>query len=336
MRFDLIRRKQQKSSECLNCGQHLQDENFCPNCGQINDESKPSFLELMGDFFANLFAFDSKFYRTLRPLLFKPGLVSLEFIRGRRMYYASPVRMFLWMTFIMLFVGAFRDTTYNDPGDDIFKVTIDDQQVDTVIPVDSLTDAMFNTPYNDFPQEPGNESLLRKVSRMYNLIRAKGSLKTEQALSMLRLENTFFNRFLYENARKTQNLNTEEFMRYWRSKLVIILLIFIPFVALILKVLYIRSKVHYYIDHFTFSVHQLTVFFIAVILVDLWLLLTHVPGVGLLFYLAFLVHIWFAMKRFYGQGFWKTLIKLLLLSAGFVVVAFIFLFLSGIITFLLI
>jgi len=54
-----------------------------------------SFRHLIGDSFLDYFHFDSKFFRTILPLLFKPGWLTLEYMKGRRKSYVEPFKLFL-------------------------------------------------------------------------------------------------------------------------------------------------------------------------------------------------------------------------------------------------
>ncbi len=85
-----------RSTECLNCHHPLDiSDEFCPNCGQLNSTKKLAFNDFFNEFFAGIFAYDSRFYRTLGVLLFKPGKISKDYIEGKRVRYANPYRFYL-------------------------------------------------------------------------------------------------------------------------------------------------------------------------------------------------------------------------------------------------
>ena len=64
------------------------------------------------DFFRETFEIDSRIFRTLKLLFFRPGQLSIEFARNRRASYLSPVRLFLFMTLLNL--GASAAATSNE------------------------------------------------------------------------------------------------------------------------------------------------------------------------------------------------------------------------------
>lgn len=95
--------------ECLNCGQPISDnDNFCSNCGQVNDELPLSIKQFISEFFSGFFSFDTRFFKTFIPLLFKPGKVSREYIEGKRRRYVNPFQLYLHVTILFfLILGLF-------------------------------------------------------------------------------------------------------------------------------------------------------------------------------------------------------------------------------------
>ncbi|MCW8194487.1 DUF3667 domain-containing protein [Proteobacteria bacterium 005FR1] len=98
-----------KNKRCLNCGQHLLGE-YCHACGQEDVKTRLSFLDLTRDFLGDMFTYDSRFYRTMVPLLFRPGFLTLEYYRGRRVPYVPPLRLFLFISFLLFLWFASVDT----------------------------------------------------------------------------------------------------------------------------------------------------------------------------------------------------------------------------------
>ncbi len=109
--------KIKKGNKCLNCGHILEnDENYCPDCGQINDTRKISVSVFIHTLLSGFYSFDSRFIRTIVPLLSKPGKVSVEYIAGKRTFYSNPFQLLL-QTNILLFliIGLFASIKhFND------------------------------------------------------------------------------------------------------------------------------------------------------------------------------------------------------------------------------
>src|SRR5476651_16760 len=106
-------------NDCLNCGATLQGK-FCHVCGQENLEIKESFGHLMNHAVGDYFHFDDKFFNKLKPLLFKPGKLTNEYMAGKRSSYLHPLKMYIFISFIY-FVLLFSDTvqTSNIPAKSI-------------------------------------------------------------------------------------------------------------------------------------------------------------------------------------------------------------------------
>ena len=94
---------ERKEKDCLNCGTIVQGK-YCHVCGQENIVPKESFGSLVLHFFSDITHFDSKFLDTLRYLLFRPGFLSKEHLKGRRSRYLNPIRMYLFTSAIFFLI----------------------------------------------------------------------------------------------------------------------------------------------------------------------------------------------------------------------------------------
>jgi hypothetical protein len=82
-------------TSCSNCGTTLIGD-FCQTCGQKRFvESDRRFGHLLSQFAASATDLDGRFWRTIRALVFQPGLLSREYFDGRRARWISPVSLFL-------------------------------------------------------------------------------------------------------------------------------------------------------------------------------------------------------------------------------------------------
>jgi hypothetical protein len=97
--------KERKEKNCLNCQSEVVGR-YCHKCGQENLEPKETVWHLIQHFFNDITHFDGKFFETVKYLLRRPGFLSLEYMRGRRMAYLNPIRMYVFTSaifFIILF-----------------------------------------------------------------------------------------------------------------------------------------------------------------------------------------------------------------------------------------
>ena len=93
-----------QSAACLNCGTPLHGP-FCSACGQRDIPPYPSVRELVVDAFWELSGWDGRFASTVRALVRRPGMLTREFLEGRRARYLSPLRLYL-LASLLYFVVA--------------------------------------------------------------------------------------------------------------------------------------------------------------------------------------------------------------------------------------
>ena len=89
---------------CLNCSAPLHGP-FCAVCGQRAVPANPTIRELAGDAWQELSGYDGRIMATLRGLL-RPGLLTREYISGRRAHYLPPVRLYLIVSVLYFVVAA--------------------------------------------------------------------------------------------------------------------------------------------------------------------------------------------------------------------------------------
>ncbi|MEN8885335.1 MAG: DUF3667 domain-containing protein [Winogradskyella sp.] len=92
---------------CQNCEQsHKENFEFCPHCGQkTNDELTIGVL--FYNTISNYFSFDARFFKSFFPLMYKPGYLAKEFIKGKRLLYLHPAQMYLFIAVIFFFIFNF-------------------------------------------------------------------------------------------------------------------------------------------------------------------------------------------------------------------------------------
>lgn len=90
---------------CANCDTHLNGD-FCHVCGQSAHVHR-SVLHILEEFAHGLYHFDSKAWRTLPMLAFRPGRLTRAYTHGQRARYIAPLALFLLSVFLMFFVFGF-------------------------------------------------------------------------------------------------------------------------------------------------------------------------------------------------------------------------------------
>ncbi|MEM9055955.1 MAG: DUF4286 family protein [Pseudomonadota bacterium] len=102
---------------CRNCLQPLTGQ-YCAECGQRDKNRMISLFELFRDFIGDLFELDSRLWRSLVPLLFRPGKLTLEYLSGRRVRYTPPLRMYLVLSLLFFVVVTTGQNINFEDGDE--------------------------------------------------------------------------------------------------------------------------------------------------------------------------------------------------------------------------
>ncbi len=96
--------------ECSNCNTALEGR-YCHVCGQVADTFHRPLWALFSDIFDGLFGFDGRIWRTIPSLMFRPGEITRQYLRGVRKPYLQPFKLFLAASvlFFLVFELAVRD-----------------------------------------------------------------------------------------------------------------------------------------------------------------------------------------------------------------------------------
>ena len=103
------RAAQPRAARCLNCGAELTGR-YCANCSQAANVHVPSTGELLHEALEGITHSDSRLWRTLYLLWFKPGKLTQEFVAGRRAAYLPPFRLYLVLSILFFLVTSMSST----------------------------------------------------------------------------------------------------------------------------------------------------------------------------------------------------------------------------------
>jgi hypothetical protein len=91
--------------KCANCCAEIVGP-FCAQCGQASHPHR-SLVHVVEEFLHGILHFDTKAWRTLPMVIFRPGTLTRNYVHGKRARYISPLALFLFTIFFMFFVFAF-------------------------------------------------------------------------------------------------------------------------------------------------------------------------------------------------------------------------------------
>lgn len=91
---------------CPNCLAPLQGP-YCYDCGQSKKGLIRHFSSIVGDFLDSVLNFDTRTWRTVPALYFRPGYLSNEYFAGRRVRYVTPLRLYVFLSLVAFLVISF-------------------------------------------------------------------------------------------------------------------------------------------------------------------------------------------------------------------------------------
>lgn len=104
---------------CKNCQSPLEGA-YCPNCGQRHIDLERPIWSLIGDILKETFELDGRSALTFKTLFRHPGMLTSEFLAGRRRTYTSPLRLYLAISILFFIFAAWgaRSGILLEPGQD--------------------------------------------------------------------------------------------------------------------------------------------------------------------------------------------------------------------------
>ncbi|MEN8815427.1 MAG: DUF3667 domain-containing protein [Nonlabens sp.] len=370
-----------RGEECLNCGTPLDvEDKYCHQCGQLNSKKQLALKDFFGEFFSNIFSYDSRIWRTIKHLLFKPGFVSKRFINGKRFSYANPFRFFLSVCivfFLMIqtieFIEKYTDhevaKVLNKNGDQgsnievdngVFSISVKNQKKkEKETPSDKELKEIENEPYiGKYIAEKIREDQLKKIKedslkainptkdssvvvtqkyldslgyikRLYKQLEyyesftAKNEITDpETALAKMDHNNTRWNQAVFEKTLLLKSIsdNPSVLVDIILPKLPLFLFLFTPVLTLFLWLLYVRRDFTY-MEHLIFAFNVFTFVFLSMIIITVVELISfdYVNLASFFFLFIGPFYLYKAMRNFYNQKRFKTILKFLLVSFIFVI-----------------
>ncbi len=340
--------------ECRNCSSESEGQ-FCSFCGQRYHAHKESFNELVYEFASDFTHFDSRFFKTLLPLLFSPGKLTKSYNDGKQRSQFHPIRLYLFSSFLyFLLLFAFGNLEKSvalggKPQSETEKNTENPK-------VNMLPDGIRQEAEN--AEKLLNTGMsIADTARASNLQNAnKSSTDQDSNLDFHVSGNPYIDSLLTQNVSPQQYLDQQETLvetrkagyieRIFTLRLLKLneegnkgkteffqkltstffhnipkmLFILLPVFALLLKLLYVRRKQFYFVDHAVLSLHYFS--FIFLILIFSVFVLDKIFGTSFFTQISVLwifVYLLIAMKKLYGQSWTKTTLKFLALGFLFTI-----------------
>jgi hypothetical protein len=108
---------------CLNCGRPLTG-NFCAGCGQKRSAVDLTLAAFLHEATHELVNWDGKIPSTLKALILKPGLLTVDFLEGRRARWLSPLRIYLMCSVAYFLSGPVVEAITHRETREMAKIVI--------------------------------------------------------------------------------------------------------------------------------------------------------------------------------------------------------------------
>ena len=298
----------QSISVCPNC----EDERpgaYCAHCGQNDRDYMRSAWLVAGDYFRDTFEVDSRVFRTLKLLFFKPGQLSVEFSRNRRARYLSPVRLFLFISFVhfglLALLTAKRPasgTPESSQSDLVFPFPMSVPEIDSIFSEEPTEDQLTTARARLNPEQRdrlddilgrGADDLNRKIVASFLAAETGESDGMRTILFRLMIE-------IYHDPGKLIERTSR-----WAS---IIPVVSLPLYALSLAVAYFDRR-RYFVEHVVLVVHMQCFSLVALTIP----MFASRSAVGVVSWigvsLAIVAYYMLALRRYFQEGWGTTVAR---------------------------
>lgn len=257
---------------CRNCGHllGLPRPNFCSACGQETALHPPTVMEFIHQFGGSYVAMEGALWRTLLLLLFLPGRLTREYLRGRKRRYVLPLRLYLTISVVTLLSLQWSGVLHAIREDEIVKVDKEDTKDFTLVGVGGIKAGMES---GKFICEGLPLSWCERLRERFTM------------------DPTSMNRELKRVP--------ERFVSHWGQAMFGLL----PLYAFFLKLVYLNRRMRWS-EHLVFALHLHSFWFVM-----LGLQLFDVPFFKTAALIAVPVYSLIAIQVVYGGRWWATALR---------------------------
>jgi hypothetical protein len=307
---------------CPNCSELLWGQ-YCASCGQRARTRMITFWELLKDAGDLLASLDSRLWKTLGLLMFRPGRLTLDYLQGKRARFVPPARLFIASSIVFFFIATLSARLDFDTG--------------TPLIIDADTELGEAERPASMPRagpEPGAEPGAEPAESGGR--RATITTGPGMNISFDRDCNVDYSgapdwlvrlvppERAVEICRRITVDRGRSFATTLLSNVPAMMFLFLPIMALVMKLAYPLSG-RYYAEHLLFLVHFHSFFFFINILLALafWGVEAGAPDHPAITWLAIAAYVYIpiylfrAMRVVYGQGFWTTSFKYIVLGLAY-------------------
>jgi predicted nucleic acid-binding Zn ribbon protein len=326
-----------KNKSCLNCGHSIEaNENYCSNCGQAVDTERVLFKDLIIDILGYFFFYDYKLKNSLKLMLFKPGQLSLDFVRGKKADFIHPIRLYFIVSLIFFALASLNS---NDDDDKAINITYSNEhQTDTIGSDFKKLSALFGVSDSSIVdsnliQDSKNDKLslleLFIIERKHN-----PKMSREAIFKKYNIEDTVINNFVFSKAEYSLRASIEDLVKVFQQKFKLLIFIFLPFFVVFMHLIHYKKDIYYY-ENLIFAFNTQTALFLLLIMGEIIGLFSEDISsyiTAFIFLLAFPLYLYLALKRFYQyRSHKRAVVAFILINTAFLILSalfFVFSFIS--------
>jgi hypothetical protein len=302
---------EREEKNCLNCNAVIYGR-YCHVCGQENTEPKETFLHWLSHFMQDITHFDGNFFNTLKYLLFKPAFLSKQYLRGKRVSYLHPIRMYVFTSAVFFFI------LFTIKKEDSFKKM--QEQIDELPQNDSVKISQQNKYANDSTKYHYTQTAKPDSSK----VRFKVGKKNDDIITITDDGDSV----LTKNSSKLSEFGKKlsDHKEEIKHRAPYVMFCTLPLMALILMLLYRKKKDFFYVSHLILIVHIFTAIFIMYMMqysfdfAGRYLWKGFFGTLHSILSIVSFFYVYKSLKNYYEQGWFKTLVKCCLLYFFFAII----------------
>jgi hypothetical protein len=308
-----MKKHYRSEKNCLNCGTILQGH-YCHNCGQENLELKENFVHMMEHTVSDYFHFDHLFFHTLKPLLFRPGYLTVEYVAGRRAQYLHPVKMYIFIS-IVYFLIAFNLVP---SGNGIVRFKESPPDKTAIIKKEKRISA--DTTINAHTKQVLIDHLRENDTSYAQYLDGQRKLPEKMRDGFWA---NLLNKRIFGYKEKYGKRAFEQFAENVQHNIPKMMFVLLPLTALQLKIAFRKNK-RFYVEHLIFTFHYFCFCFLFLAFVNIieWLMPVSwssvIPWLGVVEMVIVLLYLYMALRAVYHRSRFRSVTK----AAGISVVNF--------------
>jgi hypothetical protein len=274
---------------CQNCGARVTQQ-YCGACGQRLEPPVHSLWHFSQVAAEDLTHADSRLWRTLYALLFRPGYLTQQFLAGRRARYLPPIRLYLVLSVVFFLLASAKSSNL-----EVLEIKAPEAgpAKATIVPLEGAKEGQDRAEPAETPEQ--------------RAAHCQTNYNGPWAERIVPLAREACRKAVADHGRALQAAFLHNIPRA--------MFLFLPILAGLMMLLYWRPR-RYYVEHLLLFVHNHAFLFLLGMLA--WVLAALVPyasnwvGLGVTLYIAW--YVYRSMRVVYGQGRWLTVSKFLLLT----------------------